>query len=177
MHRSAINRLPVHKRIARSCRYRPNVTRVGIIEIVVVGIQHVDVRDARVVDVHVAHVKVAGVIPRMKRFAVSEREPTDSAAEPSTKSEPTTKVSAAHKSDERRSIERTRINRARAPAPRAADKRPASIVIRRESPRRVIHPSPAPRADPVPISVAIGSPTDLDRARVPHRAVVRFFTP
>src|SRR5712672_4286823 len=173
MHRSAINRLPVYKRIARSCRYRPNVTRVGIIEIVVVGIQHVDVRDARVVDVHVAHVKVAGVIPRMKRFAVSEREPTDSAAEPSTKSEPNTEVSSAHKSDERRSIEWTRINRARAPAPRAAHKRPASVMIRREPPRRVIHPSPAPRADPVPISVTIRSPANIHGSWVPHRSVVR----
>src|SRR5258706_14592120 len=117
MHRSAINPLVVYKRIARSCRHRPNITRIRIIEIVVVGIQHVDVRDARVVDVHVAHVKVAGVIPRMKRFAVSEREPTDSAAEPSAKSEPSTEVSSAHKSNESWSVERTRINRAGAPAP------------------------------------------------------------
>jgi hypothetical protein len=86
-------------------------------------------------------------------------------------------VPSADKSDERRSIERTRINRTRAPAPGAADKRPASIVIRREAPGRVIHPSPAPRANPVPISVAIRSPADLDRPRVPHCAVVRLFTP
>src|SRR5713226_5309995 len=104
--------------------------RIRIIEIVVIGtVQYVDVRDPRIRDIHVAVVISASVIPRMIRLAESEREPADSAAPAAAKTDSESK-SAAEEPNERRSIERTRIDWTRAPAPGAADKRPASIMIR-----------------------------------------------
>src|SRR5271165_6093366 len=40
-----------------------------------------------------------------------------------------------------------------------------------ESPRRVINPSPAPRLDPRPTSVAIRTPTHRQSRRIPDRPV------
>ncbi len=61
--------------------------------------------------------------------------------------------------------------RARAPAPAVADVDPAAVVRRREAPRCVVDPAPAPRVDPRPASVAIRRPADRDRGREPDRAV------
>src|SRR5713101_2169340 len=106
--------------------------RIRIIEIVVIGtVQHVDVRNSRVRDIHVAIVISAAVIPGTKWFAPAQRKPADSPAPAAAKTDSESK-SAAEEPNERRSIERSRINRTRAPAPGAADKRPASIMIRRE---------------------------------------------
>src|SRR4029077_10755693 len=104
----------------------------------------------------------------------SQREPSDSTAEAATK---TKAKSAADKADERRSIEGTRKNQSWAPAPRAAYERPASIVIRRKAPGFITHPGPAPRANPVPVSIAIQSPAGCDRVGIPNRTVVRLFSP
>jgi hypothetical protein len=66
--RSAIDRLPVHKGVSRSRGDRTRLVRVSIVEIVVT-VQDVDVRDSRVVDIHVAEVISAGVVPGMERLA------------------------------------------------------------------------------------------------------------
>ena len=177
-HRSALDGLPVHERTARSCRYSANVIRVSIVKIVMIRVvQDIDVGDPRIRDVHVAEIISAGVIPRMVRFAESQGEPADSAAKSATETEATSKVTAADEADERWSIERTRINRSRAPAPTAAYIRPASIVKWRKAPWLITHPSPAPRTNVVPVTIAIWRPAHFHGARVPDRTVIRLFSP
>src|SRR5258708_14462272 len=84
---------------------------------------------------------------------------------------------SADETDERRSIDRTRIIRPRAPTPTAADVRPASIVIRSKSPRLVANPAPAPRPNVIPRTVAIRGPARIHFLWIPHRSIVRFFVP
>src|SRR6266404_3615611 len=62
-------------------------------------------------------------------------------------------------------------------APTAAYKRPASIVKWRKAPWLIIHPGPAPRANPVPVSITIRGPANCNRAGIPNRAIVRLFSP
>src|ERR1035437_10077341 len=57
------------------------------------------------------------------------------------------------------------------PAPSAVPVDPASIVERRKSPRSIIHPSPSPRFDPRPVTVAVGRPARLHRSGYPDRAI------
>src|SRR5467141_1613017 len=148
---------------------------IPIVEIVVIKVvQRIYVRDPRIRDVHVAEIISTGVIPRTERFAESQREPTDSSAKAAIKTEA---KSPPHKADERRAIEWPLVNGSRAPTPSAAYECPASVVIRRKAPWLIIHPSPAPRANPVPISIAIGRPADSYRAGIPNRTVVRLFSP
>src|ERR1019366_9608743 len=58
------------------------------------------------------------------------------------------------------------------PAPTTVPVDPASIVERRKSPGSIIHPSPSPRFDPRPVTIAVRRPTRLDRSWYPHRAVL-----
>src|SRR5690348_9230907 len=108
--------------------------RIPIVEIAVGPVQDADIVDPRIHNVHVVDVNVAGVIPGMERFAPTQREPADSASPAATKTEADSK-SAAEKADERRPVERPRVNGSRAPTPRPAYKRPSSIVVRRKAPR------------------------------------------
>jgi hypothetical protein len=66
--RSAIDSLAVHEGVSRSRGDRTRLVCISIVEIVVT-VQDVDVRDSRVVDIHVAEVISAGVVPGMERFA------------------------------------------------------------------------------------------------------------
>jgi hypothetical protein len=50
-------------------------------------------------------------------------------------------------------------------------------VIRSEAPRLIADPGPTPRANPVPVTVAIGSPAHFYRSWIPDRAVFGFFVP
>src|SRR5207244_4675770 len=74
-------------------------------------------------------------------------------------------AAAADEGDQRRRIDRTHREGTRHPAPPARYKRPAAIVERRETPRRLVHPGPAPGIDPAPIPGAVRHPADSDRRR------------
>lgn len=174
---ATIDRLPVDKSVARSGGHCARIVRVGVVEIVVVNVDVVDVGDPRVGDVHVAEVVRAAVIPRMERLTETERKPTDSAAPAAAKAESYSEMTAANEADERRTIEGPRKDRAWAPAPRTADESPTAIVEGRKTPRGVVDPGPTPRADPVPIAVAVGSPAHFNVSRIPYRAVIRLFAP
>src|SRR5229473_2291784 len=137
-------------------------------------VQNVDVVDARVADIHVVDKRPAAMEPRIERFAKAQREPADSAAEAATKPKA---ESAADKADERWSIEWTRIDRSRAPAPSAANKCPAAVVEGSKAPRSVVNPGPAPGADPVPVAVAVRRPTNFYRGRVPHVTILGLLAP
>src|SRR5580704_10639927 len=97
--------------------------RVRVVEVAIAAIQHGSVADHRVVNVDVVHVEAARVKAWIPRLVEAEREPADS------------KAGATQPADERRSIERTRVDRTRAPAPTRADICPTTIVIWSEAPR------------------------------------------
>src|SRR5262249_59714453 len=86
-------------------------------------------------------------------------------------------AAAADKSDERRSIDRPRHQAARNPDPTSIKVGPAAVMKWRESPRRVVHPGPAPRLCPDPMAIAIRRPIRRDPARDPNRTIFRNHPP
>src|SRR5262249_49485645 len=119
------------------------------------------------------HETATAVEPRMERFAPAKREPADSAAE----SETNAPVRSAEEPNKCGTVERTSVDRTRAPTPASADECPAAIVIRREAPGRVVNPGPAPRAYPTPVAVAVGSPACFYNCGIPDVAVLGNFIP
>ena len=78
--------------------------------------------------------------------------------------------------------ERWRIDRAMAivtgpPTPACADLNPSAVVERRESPRRVVNPSPAPGADIRPRTVPIRCPIGSGEAWRPDATVLTVINP
>src|SRR6185437_1383910 len=106
-------------------------------------------------------------IARTVGFPRAEREPGREAS-------PAAKPAAADEDDQRGRVHRTHTpdHLPGDPHPAAAIVSPAPIMEGREAPRRVIHPGPAPRLDPGPMTVAVGRPADGHGARRPHRTVV-----
>lgn len=105
-------------------RHGARVAGVDVIEIAIVRVEDVYVADVSVVDVDIPDVAAAATEPWVVGFAVAEWEPADS--------ETKTAAKETHKS---RAIDRTAVDGARAPAPPAADIRPAPIVIWSKAPR------------------------------------------
>ena len=137
-------------------------------------IKVIDIRNARIADVHRPEVSEPGVIPRIERFTPSQRTPAEAPAEPKTE------VHAPARSTKPRNqsgcIYRSDIRGSRRPAPRAAVVDPAPIVERSKAPRSIIHPGPAPGLDPRPMSISIRRPIRRD-SRLPYRTIVRCFGP
>ncbi len=84
---------------------------------------------------------------------------------------------AADKADHGRCIARPHRHRARHPAPAAAEVGPAPVVRRREAPRRVVDPGPAPRRHPGPVARAVRRPARRHFARKPHGAIAGVLLP
>jgi hypothetical protein len=167
MHTATVNRLSVYEGIAANCSHRVDVMRIHVIDVVNVRVvEDIRVANVCVPDIDAFNELVTAVEPRVKRFAIAQREPTHAEAEASTE-----------ETDESGPVDRRTKNRAWAPAPPAREIVPAAIVVRRETPRRIVDPGPAPRADPVPIARAVGSPAGRNFARVPNVAVFGFITP
>src|SRR5260370_42302743 len=135
-------------------------------------VKYVDVVDARVADVGVVDKRTAGMEPRIERFTEAKRDPADCATETESEAE-----AAADKADECWSVEWACKDGSWAPAPGAAHKCPAAIVEGSKAPRSVVNPGPAPRADPVPVAVAVWRPTNGYLRRIPHWAIVGLFAP
>ena len=146
----------------------------GVVRDVVVVGDVRDVGDARIADVHVVKIIPAGSVGRNVRLAVAQGEPRDPAAAAETHTY--TQVASAHPRDQRRCIDRADPRWPWHPTPVSTVENPSSIVARRETPRRVVHPGPAPRFHPHPVPVAIRSPTRID-SRYPNRAVGGQHTP
>src|SRR6266851_3445677 len=122
-------------------------------------VDEVDVADIRVENVHIADKRVVHVDhgdetlparePGEERFTKSKREPADAAAPAKTGAE----------------------------APAACEIVPAAIVVRGKAPRRIVNPGPTPRADPVPIAVAVRSPARGDLGGIPNMPVLGLIAP
>ncbi len=67
-------------------------------------------------------------------------------------------ILAPDKRYQRRRIDSLLTRRPWDPAPRASDVCPTAIVRNGKAPRRVVHPSPAPRVYPGPMAVAVRGP-------------------
>ena len=163
---SAIDGLAVREGIAIRHGHCIHVTRMYVIEVASAGVENAPIADERIVDVDPLDELVAAMEPRKERFAKAQREPANSKSKTATK-----------EADKSRPIDRSSKNRARAPAPSATDKRPTAVVERGKAPRRIVNPGPAPRVDPVPIAVAVGSPSGFNRSGIPNVAVFGLITP
>src|SRR5208283_3049150 len=169
---ATIDGLAIHKGAVRGGCNRVGVVGITVIEVSVAPpADDVGVADERVVDVDVVPIAAASVVPGMEGLTPAEREPRmESESKP--KPEP-----AAEESDEGRTIEWPPIQRTGAPTPTPAKPVPAAIVVRGKTPGLVANPSPTPRTNPVPVTVAVGSPVRANRVRSPDRTVVGLFAP
>src|SRR5712692_9403336 len=165
-HPAAVNGLTTDEGVAARNGDGIRVARVYEVDVTNVGVENIRVTDERVVYVDDGDEIPAATEPGEERFAKAQREPANAEAKASTE-EP----------DESRPIDRRTKKRARAPAPATREIIPTAVMIRRKTPWRIVNPSPAPRADPVPIAIAIGSPVRPNFARIPNVAVFRLIAP
>src|ERR1019366_3207956 len=103
-------------------------------------------------------------IEGIERLTPAQREPAKAAAYAPASAESKTDSEAASSdpAHQGRSVIGVPVSEGPgSPAPTAVPVDPASIVERRKSPGSIIHPSPSPRFDPCPMTVAVGCP---DRA-------------
>ena len=172
--RSTIHCLTANKSSSGSRRHRRGIVRVGIVPIRAVEVHVVYVADIRVVNIYVANVRstCAVPIPRMKHFTKTQRKPTDSNTNSEAKSE-----TAAQESYEGRPVNWIVADRPRAPTPASAKIIPASVVVRRKTPRLIANPRPAPRPNVAPISITVRSPANRDAIGIPNWSVVRLLRP
>ncbi|ARF86117.1 ROK family xylose-responsive transcription regulator [Burkholderia cenocepacia] len=191
--REVRDRLAVHERGGRYGRDRVRraevhvrLVDVGDIGDVrhVHGLVHVDVVHHDVAVDALVVVRTPAAPARMPRLARAEREPCaagrgDAADRQRHIPVGTAATAAAHEGDERRRIDGRLADDHRAghPGPAVVHVRPAAVVIRREAPRRVVDPGPAPRRLPDPVAVVIRRPVGRRVVRHPDRAVVRRFAP
>src|SRR6185503_240315 len=143
---------------------------------VVVDVRDVHFGDVRIGDVHAIEVTAAHAIPRNVRFAEAERAPAISApasAEPDAYA-PAGTAKPRHQGGR---IIRPHIDRSGRPSPIIVVVDPASIMEGSIAPRFVVDPSPAPRINPNPVTIAIRCPSRADTARNPHIAVFSGFLP
>ena len=159
----------------RHHRDRIRGAAVPVVDVGDVDVRHVDVRDVDVGHVHVADVRVAHVIGGVVRLFRREREP--GYAPTAAGADRHAPVAPAHEHDQRRRVHRSSDHAARHPGPPVAHVHPATVVKRREAPRRVVDPRPAPRLHPGPVAVAVRRPARGHGAWHPHRTVVRRRTP
>jgi len=88
MEGAAVDGLAVHESTARGDRHRASAARIDIVIVIGAVVDDGGVANLRVVEIHVAVVPPARVVPRIKRLARAERKPTDPAAKAAAESEP-----------------------------------------------------------------------------------------
>jgi hypothetical protein len=120
---AAIDHLTTNKSIVIGNSHGIHVARVHVIDVAYVRVEDIRVANVGVVDIDDRDEIPAATKPREKRFAVAERKPADSNIKTAAK-EP-------HKS---RPVDRSTVDRPRAPAPPATDVRPAAIVVGGKAP-------------------------------------------
>src|SRR5208283_1246962 len=115
-------------------------------------------------------------VARIIRRTPAQREPAEANTNPPattpSPSEADAEPRSADPAHQCRSIIRVPVaERSGSPGPRAIPIHPAAVVEGSESPRRVIHPGPAPGSNPCPATVTIRRPAHRHRSRHPDRAV------
>src|ERR1019366_1801251 len=113
-------------------------------------------------------------IEGIERFTPAQREPAkaDAYAPAPAPSEAGSEAGASDPAHQGRRVIGVPVSEGSgSPAPSAVPVDPASIVERRKSPGSIIHPSPSPRFDPRPVTVAVGRPARLHRSGYPDRAI------
>src|SRR5439155_21249699 len=156
----------------------PDVGDVFVDDNIVVVIVDDDVVHGRVGDVDVCDVSAADAIRRHIDFARRKRKPGDADSTAASDSNANAEVRSADPGDESRSVNRTHVGyahngagRARYPAPNAANGNPTAVMEGSKAPRLIVDPRPAPRRNPNPVAVAIGSPAHDGRMRKPSGAI------
>ncbi len=157
---------------------------VGIVHLIDIdraaGIIVINVGDDCVVDYRIVHVDpreivATGLIGRHIDFARSKREPADRRTP--AERDRHAPAAATDEGDHRGCVDGANIARSRNPAPAIGYVDPASIVRGGEAPGCVVHPGPAPRFLPNPMTVPVGRPIGVDPAGEPHGAVAAHRAP
>ncbi|EDT02578.1 conserved hypothetical protein [Burkholderia ambifaria IOP40-10] len=189
--REVRDRLAVHERGRRHGRDRVRRAEVHVrlVDVRDVGdVRHVHGlvhRDVvhHDIPVHAFVVMRAPAAPAgMPRFARAEGEPCAAGrgdAADRQRDAPVGTAAAAHERDQRRCIGGRLADGHRAghPRPAVVHMGPAAVVVRREAPRCIVDPGPAPRRLPDPVTVVIRRPVGRCVVRHPDRTVVRGLAP
>jgi hypothetical protein len=170
-HGRSCHRTGVLEGVARHGRHRTRNSSIGQLDLV-------DVRAAKVhadpdrthVDVEATYIRCAGAIGGNKRLAGCQRHPAHGS--PATERRRSAPTLASDERHQRRSIYRSQPRFARHPTPAPADRCPASVVKRRESPRLVVDPGPTPGRHRFPMPVAIWCPPGGSAPGKPDRAII-----
>ncbi len=181
-----MDRQPVLECVLRRGAQSARLVRVGEVARFPAGLARkeglalpIEVRDPRVAEVDVAEVTATNSIQGVERLPETERTPAEprSKAPSEAKAETEAPARPAKPSHQRRRIPRLRPIGPRYPSPASADIRPAAVVKGREAPRGSVHPGPAPRADPIPLTITVRRPARIDRGGCPHFAVIGIIFP
>lgn len=127
--------------------------------------------------VDATHVTRRMTIPGAVDFMGCKGEPAYAAAHTTTQADHHAQRRPACPADQRGGIDRAQVPRPRHPAPAIAYLCPTAIVEGRESPARIVHPGPAPRADPCPPAITVGCPVRGGMQWSPHLPIFRFIEP
>ena len=182
-HRCLCHRLRVHESCSGHCRNgtRHSLIHVGgCLNVVVHHICDGGLLHHGVCNVHIRDVLRARLVRRHVHFARRQGNPRHSAAF----SEISRRIRIPHKCNERRGIDgslcgyilagftvRWNPNPTSTTVPVIIHVRPPAVMRRHESRRRVVHPRPAPRIHPSPVTVSVGRPISRNMRRDPDRAV------
>lgn len=140
----------------------------SMLKVPVVNVRDIDIRDSRIRYIDAIKISATYPVPRDERFPKTQRTPSEASAETKSRSK---SESAAKPGNQRRSVVRTDINRARRPSPEAAGIDPPAIVKWSESPGLIVNPGPTPRVFPNPVAGGVWRPTNVNPRR-PHRSIV-----
>src|SRR5690349_4832379 len=143
---------------------------------VVIDIGDIHIGDVRSCDVDAVEVTAAHAVPRNIRFTKAQGAPTV-AAKASTEADTHAPSGAAKPRNQRGSVVRTHIDWSRRPPPIVVVINPSAVVERSVAPRLIVNPSPSPRINPDPVSIAIRGPTYINMTRNPHIPVFSGFLP
>src|SRR5487761_2270204 len=139
--------------------------RTAVAIIFVVTIDPLDDRlidDPDIGDVDLLEVARATVIPGPVDIVGPQRIPADRRTSDTDADTPATTADECH---QRRRVAWPHELRPRQPAPGIIGPYPATVVERREAPRRIVHPGPAPGRDIRPVAVTVGRPARRHRSR------------
>ena len=167
------HRLRLHERRRGDRDDRPrnllvDVGYVGHVR-VVVHVRDLGVVDDRIASVDIGVVAATHRVRRAIHVTRTQREPCDAGDVAGRDRE--LEIATANESHQRGRVNRPRAYRARYPAPRPAQIGPATVMGHGETPRCVIHPRPAPRVDPCPMTIVVRSPAHGHAIRYPNITV------
>src|SRR6266404_3199926 len=134
---------------------------------VVVNIRNLRDVHSRVGYVHVLNITRASSIPWYEHFPWRQRKPSHSTSN----THADAKASTADECNQCRRIDWSNCNRSGDPAPAALYEGPTTVMERCKTPRLIFNPSPPPRRNIDPVTIAVRRPVAGNTRRCPHVSI------